>query len=66
MDLHDLAKNGKLNTVDPNLLTQENLTLQDEDGYTPLHCAANFGHLNQIPRQLLTQENLTIQNNSDK
>ncbi len=66
MDFHDLAKNGKLNTIDPNLLTQENLTLQDEDGYTPLHCAANFGFLNQIPKQLLTQKNLTLKNNFDE
>ncbi len=64
-DFHQLATDGKLNTIDPNLLTQENLTLQDNCGNTPLHYATLNGHLEQIPNPLLTQENLTLKNNKN-
>ncbi len=63
MDFHQLAREGKLGTIYPSLLTQENLTKQNNEGWTPLHWAVLNGHLNQIPTDLLTQENLTIKNN---
>lgn len=55
------ARNGTLNQF-PHLLTQENLTLRDDEGNTPIHEAACHGHLGQIPSSLLTQENLTLEN----
>jgi ankyrin repeat protein len=61
-DFQQLAKYGNLNSIDPNLLTQENLTIKDNNGSTPLHWAARKGHLNQIPEKFLTQENLTLRN----
>jgi ankyrin repeat protein len=68
IDFHQLAKEGKLNTLDPSLLTQENLTVKNNDKgnneITPLHWAAYCGYLNQIPNSLLTQKNLTVKDNN--
>jgi ankyrin repeat protein len=65
MNFHDLAKEGKLNTIDPSLLTQENLTAKNKYKNTPLHYAAEKGYLGQIPKKFLTQENLTLKNVND-
>ena len=51
---------GHLDQVPIELLTQENMTLKDEDGWTPLHEAAGSGHLKQVPTELLTQQNMTL------
>jgi hypothetical protein len=53
LNFHQLAKDGKLNTVDLGLLTQENLLIKSADGNTPLNWAATTGHLNQIPYPIL-------------
>jgi hypothetical protein len=37
MDFHKLANDGKLDTLEPSLLTQENLTAKDINNWTPLH-----------------------------
>jgi ankyrin repeat protein len=50
INFHKLAKESKLDTIDPSLLTQENLTLKDKNGVTPLHYAARHKNLNQIPQ----------------
>jgi ankyrin repeat protein len=60
--LHWAAWHGALDKIPRELLTTENLTIEDREVRTPLHFAALNGHLNQIPRELLTQENLTIKN----
>jgi hypothetical protein len=62
MDILQLILEDKLNTVDPKLFTQENLTKKDINGCTPLHQLARRNKLNQIPQKFLSEENLTIKN----
>jgi ankyrin repeat protein len=62
----ELARGGKLNTIDPKFLTEKNLTTKDknEHGNTPLHYAAQNKCLIQIPQEILTEKNLLICNDS--
>jgi ankyrin repeat protein len=64
MNLYILAQEGKLNTIDTNLLTQENLTTKDKNEWTPLHWAAEYAHLAQIPTKFLTIKNLLIKDDN--
>jgi hypothetical protein len=62
IDFHQLARNGELNTLDPQLLTAENLTVEKREKFTPFQFAIQNGHLSQIPKNLLTHKNLTEKN----
>jgi hypothetical protein len=53
LNFHELALNGKLNTIDPKLLTLENLLKRDNNGNTPIRKAAYTGNLYQIPYPIL-------------
>jgi hypothetical protein len=60
LDFHELAKEGKLNTIDPALLTIENLTSEDYFGKTVMHIAGEHGNLNQFKPELLTEKTLLV------
>jgi hypothetical protein len=60
LQFEELAKTGKLYTLDPKLLTEENLLKKNKSGETPLHLAAMEGFLEQIPEEILTEENLRL------
>ena len=53
---------GHLDQVPPTALTAAQLTMEDNDGNTPLHFAAGHGRLDQVPMSVLTPENLIIRN----
>jgi ankyrin repeat protein len=55
---HDAAREGHLDKIPKELLTEENLLQTNEYSETCLHWAAMHGHLDQIPKELLTAENL--------
>jgi ankyrin repeat protein len=65
IDFHELAKEGKLNTIDPNLLTEENLTTIDSYGYTPIHWAAQRKFLHQIPTEILNEKTINLKDGTE-
>lgn len=62
-DLHQLAKEGKLNQVLEGVLTLKTITAVDNCGATPLHYAIWFGHLDQVPVGLLTPKMMMLKDN---
>jgi hypothetical protein len=65
IDFQTLARTGKLNTIDPQLLTEENLTTKNIYGATALHWAAYSRNLHQIPKTVITEKTLLIKNNKN-
>jgi hypothetical protein len=57
-NIFEAAKQGKFNTINPEFLTEKNLTTQNEAGNTPLHFSARYENLNQIPKEILTKQNI--------
>jgi ankyrin repeat protein len=55
---HWCAKKGTLERIPPELLTEENLLIEDKDGWNSFHHAAAQGPLSQIPKELLTEKTL--------
>jgi ankyrin repeat protein len=55
-----LIKNGRFNIIPSELLTHENLTIENVAGWTALHWAGSEGHLKQLPPELLTKENIHL------
>jgi ankyrin repeat protein len=60
--MFNCAKEGKLNTLSTEILTEKNLVgFADYSGWTPLHYASQHGNLNQVPENILNTKNLEIQ-----
>jgi hypothetical protein len=59
----ETARMGKLHTIEPELLTEENLITKHNNGEIPLHwsCALEK-ELEHIPQKILSNKNLTIPN----
>ncbi len=64
INFHQLAINGKLDTIDPKLLTQKSLTKQNDYKVNAIQLAARERNLHQIPQKILTQKNLEIPDNT--
>jgi len=52
--MHYAARHGHLDQLPKEVLTVENMLVDDIDNWTPLHKAAAFGHLDQVPVEILT------------
>jgi hypothetical protein len=49
INFQELARTGKLNTIDPSLLTENNILIVNSNGITPLYLALHNDYLDQIP-----------------
>lgn len=58
--LHLAAATGKLNDLPEEFLTPENISIQDDNGRTPIHITVS---LSSLPKCGLTEETLTIPDN---
>ena len=56
--IHDAAIQGTLHNLPKEIITEENLNSQNNEGTTVFHLAARYGHLDQIPTKFLNEANL--------
>jgi hypothetical protein len=67
-DIWGMAKSGNWNYKNPEDIKElkKLVSLEDEDGKTPLHIAAQHGQLGKVPKELLTKARIIKQDKEGK